>query len=263
MKKQLLYDGKKIIYRIYGIGKPVFLVHGSGEIANVWNNQIDFLKDKFKLIVPDLPGSGDSEMIEDMSIEEMAEVILSIIHEENLEKPTIIGHSMGGYITLAFAEKYWNHVHAFGLLHSTAFADSEEKKAVRRKGVEFINTHGVSEFIKTTTPNLFSQEFKDKQPGFTGEYLSTLNNFSPATLVKYYEAMIQRPNRISVLKTTNVPVLFIMGKYDNAIPVNESLKQCHLPGIVYFHNLKQSGHMGMLEESAATNCILEKYLSEN
>ena len=263
MNKQIIYNKKKINYSVYGSGKPVFLIHGFGEVATVWNSQVEFLKDRFKLIVPDLPGSGDSEIIDDMSIDGMAEVFHSIIHEEELEKATIIGHSMGGYITLALAEKYWNHVHAFGLLHSTAFADSEEKKAIRRKGIEFINTHGASEFIKTTTSNLFSQEFKDKRPGFTDEYIKELDNFSSAALVKYYEAMIQRPDRISVLKNTTVPVLFVMGKYDNAIPVNDSLKQCHLPGIVYFHNLKQSSHMGMLEESAATNCILEKYLSEN
>ena len=263
MRKHLLYDGKKINYHVYGNGKPVFLVHGFGEDGTIWNNQVDYLKTKFKLIVPDLPGSGNSAMIGDMSMEGMAEVIHSIIHEEDLDKATILGHSMGGYITLALAEKYWNHVDAFGLIHSTAFADSEEKKVVRSKGIEFILKNGAFEFLKTATPNLFSEEFKDKQPGFVGEYISSLDNFSPVALVKYYDAMIQRPDRTAILKSTTVPVLFIMGKYDNAIPVNDGLKQCHLPGKVYFHILKHSGHMGMLEESAATNCILEKFLQEN
>ena len=260
MKKHLLYNGKIITYHIYGSGKPVFLVHGFGEDGTVWNNQVDFLKNKFKLIVPDLAGSGNSEMIDDMSMEGMAEVIHSIIHEEDLDKATILGHSMGGYITLALAEKYWNHVDGFGLIHSTAFADSEEKKAVRHKGIEFILKHGAFEFIKTATPNLFSEEFKDKQPAFIGEYISSLNNFLPGALVKYYKAMIQRPDRTAILKNTTVPVLFIMGKYDNAIPVNDGLKQCHLPGKVYFHILKHSGHMGMLEETEKTNQILIGFL---
>jgi pimeloyl-ACP methyl ester carboxylesterase len=191
MKKHLLYDGKKITYHIYGSGKPVFLVHGFGEDGTVWNNQVDSLKSKFKLIVPDLPGSGNSEIVDDMSVEGMAEVIHAIIHEEDLDKATILGHSMGGYITLALAEKYGNHVDGFGLIHSTAFADSEEKKATRRKGIEFILKNGAFEFLKTATPNLFSEEFKDKQPSFIGEYISRLDNFLPGALVKYYKAMIQ------------------------------------------------------------------------
>ncbi len=263
MKKLILYQSKKISYQVYGNGKPVFLIHGFGEEASVWNNQVDFLKDKFKLIVPDLPGIGNSEMINDMSIEGLAEVLHSIIHEEDIETATVIGHSMGGYITLALAEKYWNHVNAFGLIHSTAFADSDEKKLIRRKGIEFIREKGAFKFLKTSTPNLFSEQFKNKQPGFIDEYINSLNNFSPDVLVTYYEAMINRPDRTAILKNTNVPVLFVMGNYDNAIPANDSLKQCHLPGKVYFHILKQSAHMGMLEESTTTNCILEKFLLEN
>lgn len=70
-----------------------------------------------------------------MSMEGMAEVIHSIIHEEDIETASVIGHSMGGYITLALVKKYRNHVDAFGLLHSTAFTDSEEKKTIRKKGL--------------------------------------------------------------------------------------------------------------------------------
>jgi len=263
MEKTISYQNKKIVYHSYGAGKPVMLVHGFGEDGNIWKNQTEFLKEKFHIIVPDLPGSGQSEMIDDMSIEGMAEVLHSIIHEENIETCTLIGHSMGGYITLAFAKKYWNHLHAFGLVHSTAFADSEEKKSTRKKGIEFIKQHGAFEFLKTATPNLFSEEFKENQPVFIGEFIKTLNNFSPTVLVKYYEAMMERPDRTVTLKNTNVPVLIIMGKYDNAVPLNDGLKQCHLPGKTYFHILKHSGHMGMLEESATTNCILERFLSEN
>ena len=82
MKKQIDFGGKKIFYAVYGNGKPVMLLHGFGETGEVWKNQIDFLKDLFKLIVPDLPGSGQSEMIEDMSMEGMAEVIKVIFDKE-------------------------------------------------------------------------------------------------------------------------------------------------------------------------------------
>ena len=78
MKKQIEINGKKIFYTVTGNGKPVLLVHGFGETGEVWNKQIDYLKEDFKLIVPDLPGSGQSEMIDDMSMEGLAEVLMQI-----------------------------------------------------------------------------------------------------------------------------------------------------------------------------------------
>jgi pimeloyl-ACP methyl ester carboxylesterase len=262
MIKEILIDGKKIVYRITGTGKPVILIHGFGEEAEVWNNQVDFLQDKFQLIVPDLPGSGQSEMIDDMSMEGMAEVIHFIIHEENIESCPVIGHSMGGYILLALMESYWNHVSAFGLFHSSAFADSEEKKATRRKGIELIQQNGAFEFLKTATPNLFSPITKDEKPELIVEQVARLHNFSPLTLVSYYEAMMQRPDRTEILRKATVPVLFIMGKYDAAVPVEDGLKQCHLPEKSYIHILRHSGHMGMLEEPDKSNLALENFLQE-
>jgi len=310
MTKELLYEGKRISYDIMGTGKSVLLLHGFGEDATVWRNQVSFLKDKFQLIIPDLPGSGQSEMINDMSMEGMAEVIKGIVEADaplppergaspnpsaggaldpntsdesyilkDSENPPsggrgasssggrgacraciLIGHSMGGYITMAFAEKYPELLSAYGLFHSSAFADSEEKKVTRRKGIEFINQHGAFEFLKTATPNLFSPLSKDKKAGLIDEQVTAGHNFSPRALVSYYEAMIQRPDRTAVLEKTTVPVLFIMGKYDAAVPMEDGLKQCHIPGKSYIHVLQNSGHMGMLEETDKSNRFLENFL---
>jgi pimeloyl-ACP methyl ester carboxylesterase len=263
MEKEILYENKTIFYRNVGNGKPVMLVHGFGEDGNVWNIQIEYLKDKFHLIIPDLPGSGKSEMISDMSMEGMAEVLHSIIHEENIDKCAVIGHSMGGYITLALVEHYWNHVNAFSLFHSTAFPDTDEKKETRKKGIDFIKQHSAFEFLKTSTPNLFSPNTKSQAPILVSDFISTLANFSPDALVAYYEAMMARPDRTNVLKNTKNPVLFIAGEHDNAVPLNDILKQCYLPEKSYFHVLKKSGHMGMMEEPKQANGILEEFLSEN
>ena len=228
-------------------------------------------------IVPDLPGSGKSEMIDNMSMEGMAEVLKIILDKEiselsessqtpsfggGLGEVSLIGHSMGGYITLAFAEKYEGLLHSFGLFHSTAFADTEEKIAARRKGIEFIKEHGAFEFLKTSVPNLFAQRSKDEFPELIDQFIQSLNNFSPESLVSYYESMIKRPDRTAVLKNTKLPVLFIMGEHDTAVPLQDGLKLCHLPEKSYFHVLHQSGHMGMLEETEKSNRLLEEFLSE-
>jgi pimeloyl-ACP methyl ester carboxylesterase len=262
VEKTVLYQDKKIFYRSTGSGDPVMLVHGFGEDGNVWDKQVEFLKSKYHLIVPDLPGSGKSEMINDMSMEGIAEVLHSIIHEENIDKCTVIGHSMGGYITLALVESYWNHVNAFGLFHSSAFPDTEEKKQTRKKGIEFIKQHGAFEFLKTSTPNLFSPNSKEQIPDSIDGFINSLKGFMPEALISYYEAMMNRPDRTSILENTENPVLFIAGEHDNAIPINDVLKQCHLPEKSYIHVLKKSGHMGMMEETEKANRILEEFLLE-
>ncbi len=260
MNKEITYQHKRIFYRISGSGKPVILVHGFGEDGEVWRHQVEYLEKQFKLIVPDLPGSGKSEQIDDMSMEGLAEVIHAIMHDEGIEACPVIGHSMGGYITLALVEKYWNHVSAFGLFHSSAFADSEEKKATRQKAIGFVQQHGAFEFFKTATPNLFAPITKEERPGLIDEQLSTLHNFSAPAVVSYYEAMIKRPDRTAVLQNAAVPVLFVMGKYDAAVPMEDTLKQCYLPEKSYIHILHDSGHMGMLEQKEESNRILEEFL---
>ena len=260
MTKEILYQNKKIFYSSIGNGDPVMLVHGFGEDGEVWNNQIESFSNKYHLIVPDLPGSGRSEMINDISMEGMAEVLHSIIHQENIDTCAVIGHSMGGYITLALVEKYGNHVHAFGLFHSSAFADTEEKKQTRKKGIEFAKQHGAFEFLKTATPNLFSPNSKSVIANSIEKFIASLANFSTDALVSYYEAMMKRPDRTSILEKTENPVLFVAGEHDNAISLNDILKQCHLPEKSYIHVLKKSGHMGMMEEPEKANQLLEEFL---
>lgn len=261
MRKSINYQGHKICYTIVGKGNPVLFIHGFGETGTVWKNQIDFFSNELEMIIPDLPGSGDSEMIDDMSMEGMAEVMRAILQEEKKEALPVIGHSMGGYIVLAFAEKYPASLTGLGLFHSTAFADSEEKKDTRRKGIAFIEQHGAFEFLKTTSPNLFSPATKSENSGLIEEFISGLNNFSPLSLVSYYNAMMMRPDRTEVLRNAGYPVLFIMGKYDTAVPLADNLKLCSLPENSYIEILKNSGHMGMLEEPVLSNYALANFLT--
>ena len=268
MNRQIQIEGKKIFYRVYGNGKLTMLLHGFGETGAVWNEQVEFLKDDFRLIVPDLPGTGESEMINDMSMDGMSEVIKAIFDEEiesghgSQLDAVLIGHSMGGYIALAYIKKHSESLRGFGLFHSTAFPDTGEKKDVRKKGIEFIRRHGAFEFLKTSTPNLFSPISKSEKSELIDVFIRGLHNFSGPALVSYYEAMIQRPDTTDLLKATRLPVLFIIGKYDNAVPMQDILKQVYLPEKSYIHILHQSGHLGMLEEPGTSNHILKKFLHE-
>jgi len=260
MDKYLDHRGSSIHYRISGSGKNVVLIHGFGEDGSVWKRQAEYLKDQFHLIIPDLPGSGTSQLIGNISIEGMADVVNSILDNENISDCTVIGHSMGGYITLAFAEKYSSVLNGFGLFHSTSYADNDERKATRRKSIEFIKQHGAFEFLKNITPNLFSPGSNQKLKKEINEFISGLNYFTPEALITYYEAMINRPERNFVLEQSGVPVLFVIGRYDSIMPMDDLLKQSHLPSKAFIHILQESGHMGMIEETDKSNTVLENFL---
>jgi pimeloyl-ACP methyl ester carboxylesterase len=269
MRKEVFIHGKKLVYHVHGTGVPVVLVHGFAETSQVWVNQVESLAGQFELIIPDLPGSGESELIADLSMEGFAEAIKLVLDDHfraparaNTALVTLIGHSMGGYITLAFAEKHPGYLKSFGLFQSTAYADSREKTTTRRKGIEFIHKHGAFPFLETAIPKLFSPITREARPAMVSEYLSSLSNFSSKSLVLYYEAMIRRPDRSHVLKTKDLPVLFVMGKYDTGVAPNDSLALCQLPDLSYIHTLAQSGHMGMLEEVKKTNRLLAQFISE-
>lgn len=264
----LQFQNKKLFYRTEGKGKPVMLVHGFGEDGNVWNEQIDALKENNLLIIPDLPGSGNSEMLDgEVLIKDYADALKALADEVILKNEegnpgqfSLIGHSMGGYITMAFAEKYPGLLSSFGLFHSSAFADSNEKIETRKKAIDFITKNGAEAFIKTIAPNLFGDKSKKEEPGLVTKLIDIAKPISPEALIQYYHAMIARPDRTFVLKTFERPVLLIAGKSDSVIPLETSLEQFKMPSISSVHILQNSGHMGMWEETKLSNSILKDFL---
>ena len=262
MVKSLSYKKGRISYSIYGKGKPVIFIHGFAEDGTIWENQVTRFKEEFQLIVPDLPGSGKSDFIPEVfSMTDHADLLSELLIQENIDSGDIIGHSMGGYIALAFAEKYPAKMDGLCLFHSSSYPDTEEKIESRRKSIQFIKQNGTQKFIQQTTPNLFSDHTKANNPGLAEEIINRYSNFNPNSLVHYYEAMIQRPDRSEVLRKISKPVLIIAGESDTAIPIKHSLEQSYLPELSYFHSLKNSGHMGMLEEPAKSNHYLEILLN--
>jgi len=271
MINTFFYQNTLISYRDSGKGQIVVLLHGFGEDKSIFNRQVEFLKDHCRLIVPDLPGSGDSVyssyLVTDeikllSSIERMADCMAALIQSITSEPFILLGHSMGGYITLAIAEKYPERLKAFGLLHSTAFADSEEKKENRRKSISFIQQHGAYPFLQAAIPGLFAEGYQKTNAPEVAVLVQNGIQFASVVLVAYYEAMIDRPDRTHVLRGSKTPVLFVLGTEDKAAPMKDLLKQVHLPDVSYFHILKDTGHMGMLEATQEFNLHISKFISD-
>lgn len=263
MEKKLNYDGTSQFYKVFGTGEPVVvLLHGFAEDSNIWNLQVAFLRHYCRLLIPDLPGSGKSELLqkENVTIEDYADCINALICNEKIDRCILLGHSMGGYITLAFAEKYPEKLQAFGFVHSSAFADSEDKKSVRQKGIKFIEEHGVYPFLKKATPNLFSDHYKKQHAEKVSGLIEQGKDFSKEALIQYYTAMMNRPDRSEVLQKSEVPVLFIIGSEDTAAPLHDLLKQVHLPKVSYIHIIEGVGHMSMWEETEQLNNYLLAFI---
>ena len=260
-KKILPYKETQLHYKIIGEGNTIVLLHGFGEDSTIWDHFIKSLSENYQLIVPDIPGSGSSALLNGahVGMEDYAATIFAILKHENIKKCSMVGHSMGGYITLAFAEKYPLMLHAFGLFHSSAYADDEAKKDTRKKAIEFIRQKGPVTFLKTSIPGLFADPVLNKQNINT--LVEKASQFKPEALIQYYKAMITRPDRTEILRSTSCPVLFLLGTYDKAVPFEQGLQQSIMPSIAHIHILSSSGHMGMMEEPEKSLLKFAHFLS--
>lgn len=259
--RRFQFKNATIEYDVYGTGDAVLLLHGFGVDRTLWDNFISDLSQTHRLLVPDLPGIGHSGMIteKDVSMDTYAACFAALLQHEKISTCTIIGHSMGGYITLAFADKYPEKLNAFGLFHSSAYADTEEKKETRKKAIAFTKKNGVSAFLRTSTPGMFAHPENHVSEIAAIEEKGAV--MSTAALEQFYEAMMARPDRTHVLKSFANPVLFILGEHDSIVPLTQGLQQSMMPAEAHVNILTHSGHLGMLEEPAESLLKLQQFLS--
>jgi pimeloyl-ACP methyl ester carboxylesterase len=262
IEKNIPHKGGSLYYSVSGKGEPIVFIHGFGEDGRIWSEFKENLQPDYLVIVPDLPGSGHSTgTTAGATMESLAESLRLILDNEKIDRCVLIGHSMGGYIMMAFAARYPDRVSKLGLFHSTSYADNEEKKVARKKNIDFIMRNGAGKFLAQSVPKLFSPETNHKNPALIQEIIHRYSNFSSESLVHYTAAMMNRPETTEILTNFAGSVLFIMGEYDTAVPLEQSLKECHLPGISYIYVCTHSGHSGMLEEPEFCISAVRYFLS--
>ncbi len=247
MLKTIDYKGAACVYRIEGKGKVIMLVHGFIEEGSMWKDTVNMLAKNYKVVVPDLPGFGKSSLTEDVSIEGYAEYVKAICDKEKIKKLTLLGHSMGGYVTLYFAEKYGDMLKGFGLVNSHCFADAPEKKENRKKSIEFIRKHGSKPFVTELYNSIFHDKFKKKNRKFIDGLIKQAAKYTPESLMRATAAMMNRQDKQEVLKNSKVPVLIIGGKEDNSAPLDLVLKQAAMPAIAEIHIYGEAKHMSIFE----------------
>ena len=245
----LLYQGSNLHYRKTGAGNPTLLIHGFGEDGNVFNKSLHYLSSPGTLLIPDLPGAGlsDSWPTESPSLLDFALAMNAILEKEGIEKCSVMGHSMGGYIALAFAEQFPEKIVALGLLHSTAYADSTERIQKRKQAIDFIEREGAAAFLRISLPGLFAPAFREQGKAEIESLLTSMKQVSPKTLIQYYRAMMKRPDSSKLLASAPYPVMFIIGQEDEIVPPANTLQLANITANAYIHVLNNVGHMSMLE----------------
>ena len=232
-----------------GSGFPVVLIHGYGENHHLWDELTDSLKENFKIIAIDLPGFGKSQPLPgNFNIDDIAATVQGHLTSAIEEKSYIVlGHSLGGYVTLSLAEQFPEYIRGFGLINSTALADSPDKRDSRIKTAEFIKKHGASIFLKSFVPNLFFEKNMPMNDKRINLVIEMGKNLSKEVLARYMLAMRLRPDRRHLLEAFN-NVLFIGGKNDAGLSDDDFKIQADLlkrqENAHYFLN---TGHMSMYE----------------
>lgn len=259
--KQCIHRETTIHYTVRGTGKPVVLLHGFGEDDTIWNETAEVLSAHCQCLIPQIPGSGGSDCLPGKpAISDYADVIYTILEKENIPQCIFIGHSMGGYIALSFAEKFPSMLRALCLYHSSAYADDPTKIESREKAIHLIREKGSMAFLKTAIPGLFYDT--EKHHNNIQHLLQKATQFTPESLIQYYEAMIHRKDTTHVLEKILVPVYFILGEHDKAVPFKHGLQQSHLPKHAHLTILRQAAHMGMIEEPEKANRTLLECIGE-
>ncbi len=239
--------------------ETLILLHGFCENISVFNHQIAALQTSYNLLCIDLPGFGLSNVIKDVTIPKMSDEVKLIIDYLEISDCVLLGHSMGGYVTLAFVKKYSQLLKGFGLIHSTAAKDNFERLAKRKQLINFIKKNGTEKFVKTFFPDLFfDKELNKKQ---IENLIEHANSIDLKGIIEAIKAMMMREETFDVLETTQLPVFFAIGKHDSIITENDMFGQaalCNQSEICYLEN---SNHLGMIEEQNILNNAIIKFVN--
>ncbi len=241
-----------------GTGQPVVLIHGFCEISEMWGDISEALSTEFKVYCPDLPGCGQSPLsLSQDRLEEVAVQLEEWMEEQNIQNPIVIGHSLGGYVTLALLELMGAKLKGVGLFHSTAFADDEEKKGMRDRTLIFLKKHGVDTFVTSFVPPLIPEQKRQELQDEIAKAIEQAKQSTLEGLLAYTKAMRYRKDRFEVLRDYKRPKLMIAGTEDGAVKIDSS--RAHRPVITDYYELDGVGHLGMIERKNECIEILREF----
>ena len=234
------------------------LIHGFCENQQIWDDVAATLARKHRVLTLDLPGFGKSDSLPDgFGLNEVAAALWQWVETMQLARPVVVGHSLGGYVALAMAEQQRHALGGLVLFHSTAAADSPEKKENRNKVIDFVKRNGVDPFIDSFVPALFARP--DHPAVATAEKICRATK--QETLLAYTAAMRDRPERLNLLANLESPVLLLAGARDAIVPLASLQKQAETLKNGHLDELEGVGHMGMFEAPDQSCRALDRFMA--
>jgi pimeloyl-ACP methyl ester carboxylesterase len=244
-----LFNGVKIHYTDEGKGIPVVLLHGYLESSEAWNGFARKMATRFRIISVDLPGHGLSDSFGTIhTMEFIATVVKELTEDLNLNRIFLIGHSLGGYVTLAFLELFPDSLLGYSLFHSQPFPDTPETTDKRLREIALVREGKKEMFCSSDIEKMFAvsnlEVFLEDVRRLKKNALQT----SDKGIIAILNGMMARPSRLSVMEAGRVPCLWILGEMDNYIPCAAIQARIELPSNARMVILSNSGHMGYIEE---------------
>jgi pimeloyl-ACP methyl ester carboxylesterase len=251
---QIDYKNIKISYSETGKGSAIVLLHGFLENQTMWQDLVPELGKKNRIITIDLLGHGESGCLGYVhSMEDNAEAVRSVLSELRIRKAIFVGHSMGGYVALAFAELYPENVRGLVLLNSTSKADSEERKTNRSRAIKAVKKDYIG-FVRLSIANLFNPENREQLVDEIEKTRSEALKTPLQGIVASLEGMKIRKDRETLLRSATYPILLILGKKDPVLNYEDGLKQIEntTAKLVAFPD----GHMSHIENREELKNVL-------
>jgi 3-oxoadipate enol-lactonase len=240
-------NGIRLAYDRRGKGTPLVLLHGYPLDRRLWDDVLPLLEDQFDLIVPDLRGFGGSSTVDSFyAMEDIASDIAGLLDFLGIQKTAIAGHSMGGYVALAFARLYPERITGLGLVSTQVLADTPAKREDRFKTAAEVADKGPASVVEAMAPKF------TKDPRLQEFARSSMELQQPAAYIGALKAMGERVDSTPLLETIHYPVVIVHGDADNLIPIDRAREvKAALPD-AYFVEIGGAGHMPMMEAKEKT-----------
>jgi pimeloyl-ACP methyl ester carboxylesterase len=261
MKRSVQFEGIAVSYSVAGSGRPVVLLHGYLEAAEVWKPLTEKLEKQFRVISVDLPGHGDSGVKSEChTMEFLAGAVRAVVSDAGEERIVLVGHSLGGYVTLAFVELYPGLLAGYVLFHSHPHADTPEAVSRRKREIAVV----VAGRKNIMYPGNVSMMFAKKNLGAMSDALERVKQIASrnpgAGIIALLNGMIARPSRQKVLEEGHLPLLWLLGRHDLYFSPEKALRETGIPknaGVVILEN---SGHLGFIEETDRSAELLTAFI---
>jgi len=259
----VIYKAKTVYYEVTGEGYPVVLLHGYMESLEIWGEFANELAKEFQVIRIDLPGHGKSGVIQDVhTMELLAEAINRVIEKVTQEKVVLTGHSLGGYVTLAFAERFPERLAGFCLFHSHPLPDTEETVVNREREIALVRAGEKHLIYQVNIPKAFADENKQRLSADIQNAIDIARKTPDEGIIAMLRGMMQRPDRKKILKKSIIPGLWILGEKDNYIPYHTMVSAVHPGKGIHVVSLKNSGHMGFIEERERSCDLVRNFVRQ-